>query len=398
MNKSNQGLHVGLITFFRANYGSVIQCYALQSNVRKLGYECVVYEERYTGVYRYIHGAMRELYMQIYFLFKKEPKEIYKRYIKQIEHTNKFVSAESIQKINLFIDREIQCHSCSKGKMRRVAKNDCFAFVTGSDQVWNVSKGFINTVYFLDFALNHQKVCFAPSIGTDTIPEHLEKQLKNLISRFNYVSCREEEGTLLINQLIGKDNCISLLDPTFLLDKEDFNYLESQSTFDCTGEYIFVHFLNRPSNVAVDFIKKILKERPNAHFVVFANYYSEFDFLTNKEVFFGSPYDYVTCIDYATVVLTDSFHSTALSINLETNFFVFEREYGEMKSQISRITNILKIFDYRDRLITNSADVKNIFSYRTHSIAIKKNEENIKQIDYLKQALRECEYGCGTKR
>jgi len=397
MNQSKQASKVGLVTFFRANYGSVLQCYALQSNIKKLGYDCDVYEERYTGVGRYIHGVMRRLRMQAYFLLKKEAGQIYKKYMKQIAHTNKFVSPESIQNINSFIDREMNCHSCSKGKLRRAAKKDCLAFVTGSDQVWNVSKGLINSFYFLDFASDRQKVCFAPSVGTDVVPAHLEKPLRNYISKFRYVSCREEEGSALINRVMGEDVCVTLLDPTFLLNREDFQYLESQSNFDFEREYIFLHFLNKPSNVAVEVIKKVAKERPDARFVVFANDYPEFDFLSNQEVLFGTPYDYVACINHAAVVLTDSFHSTALSINQETNFFVFEREYGEIRSQISRITNILKIFDYQDRLIADSADVKALSSYRTHSIAAQKSEENIKQIDYLKRALKECEYERGSE-
>ena len=42
------------------------------------------------------------------------------------------------------------------------------------------------------------------------------------------------------------------------------------------------------------------------------------------------------------MVVTDSFHGTAFSINLHTPFFVFDRNYGAAHSQSSRVVSLLK--------------------------------------------------------
>ena len=74
----------------------------------------------------------------------------------------------------------------------------------------------------------------------------------------------------------------------------------------------------------------------------------------------GGPWEYVSLIDHAEFVLTDSFHSSLFSINFNKRFFVFHRNYSVSK-QTSRISDLLKRFGMEERLIENVDALKKIY-------------------------------------
>lgn len=61
------------------------------------------------------------------------------------------------------------------------------------------------------------------------------------------------------------------------------------------------------------------------------------------------PIDFLSLVDNASVVVTDSFHGTAFSINLHTPFFVFDRNYGNAHSQSSRVESLLQRVNFLKR-------------------------------------------------
>lgn len=56
------------------------------------------------------------------------------------------------------------------------------------------------------------------------------------------------------------------------------------------------------------------------------------------------------------MVLTDSFHGSALSINYNKQFFVFDRQYGKNQSQVSRIIDLLDTFGLQSRFVKSPLD------------------------------------------
>ena len=86
----------------------------------------------------------------------------------------------------------------------------------------------------------------------------------------------------------------------------------------------------------------------------------------------------------ATCIITDSFHATAFSINLNKNFVTFLP-----KKSTSRNRSILKLFDLESRSIENCEDFetpeKNI-DYEKVNVILE--EERKKSLDYLDYMLR----------
>lgn len=71
--------------------------------------------------------------------------------------------------------------------------------------------------------------------------------------------------------------------------------------------------------------------------------------------------DFVKLINDASIVCTDSFHATAISINLKKNFVEFMRfTLDDPKSQNSRITDILKRYNLENRIYGSKSDFCNI--------------------------------------
>ena len=103
------------------------------------------------------------------------------------------------------------------------------------------------------------------------------------------------------------------------------------------------------------------------------------------------PREFLTLIKNAELVLTDSFHACAFSLQFEKEFFVFERRsVGTEKSMHNRIADFLDLFGLTDRLISekNAKEVidnsKNIdFSFPKKVL----NVERKKSLDFLHRAL-----------
>ena len=70
-----------------------------------------------------------------------------------------------------------------------------------------------------------------------------------------------------------------------------------------------------------------------------------------KGVLLPDVFDFVNLIYHADTVITDSFHATAFSINMNTNFIsIYPNDYG------SRLASILKLLGLEDRHLTSYSD------------------------------------------
>lgn len=89
-------------------------------------------------------------------------------------------------------------------------------------------------------------VAYAPSIGLTHIEDPIiAKEMKSLISRFRYLSVREQQGADLIQRLCNKKAEV-VLDPTLLLSPEEWSIFAKQAAYDqnsLPNQYIICYFL-----------------------------------------------------------------------------------------------------------------------------------------------------------
>ena len=113
------------------------------------------------------------------------------------------------------------------------------------------------------------------------------------------------------------------------------------------------------------------------------------DFSVDGAVLYNAagPLEFVKLIENAAFVCTDSFHATAISINLNVDFVEFMRfENSDKASQNSRIYDVLTHYGLMDRIYTeDSADWSTAIDFAKPNAQLKTDRE--KSLDYLTNAI-----------
>ena len=374
---------IGLITFFRDNYGSELQCYATKTFLEKNGYNCdVLYESSY-GFER-LKSRLKSitkiiLYSIIYRGFAKN-----RRFINQsVKLSGNSLTKESKFHLNWFCETVL----CPRGVEYRLLEDERFKneydyYIAGSDQIWGGGY-LVKPFMFLEFATDEKKIALCPSFGVETIKKFNVRHFKKSISKFPKLSVREESGQRIIEKLTGREVPI-LSDPVMLLDTDEWHDFAQNSSIK-QQNYIFVHFLGTPSEVAIRCINQIALEY-ELSVVCFANNYNAYDALEAHILVDGSPYDYVSLIENASFVCTDSFHTSHFSIIFNRKFFTFERNYGHHNKQSTRIHNLFSTYECSERLINDAAIPEELLNVTPNFDAIK--EIKTKRIrEYLLSSL-----------
>ena len=159
---------IGLVTWIGSgNYGTTLQSFALHEKLRLLGYDVFIIgtfkpSETIKRVSKYLLGKIG---------IRKYNEEKYCRYL--LPYGNKLYK---FQNENYNRERPLL-----NSEFKKIV-NRTDVFVTGSDQIWNVTYDF-NPFMFLDFAGNKKRVAYASSIGISYIPDKYRDQIKILLTK-----------------------------------------------------------------------------------------------------------------------------------------------------------------------------------------------------------------------
>ena len=360
---------IGVITFHRAiNYGAVLQAYALNESIQKLGYEPVTIDYKNTFIdksydYKLFNfKTMKSLITGIL---------LYTRLIKKKK------SFEDFRAKYFNLDPITDLYSEKSIKHLRSYKS----FITGSDQVWNYSMTEFDIAYFLDFVSDSQKKnSYAASFGFDHIPEEYTNKYKELLKRFNHISVREEQGVALIKKLLNR-RAELVLDPTMLLSIDDWNKISRN--YKDKKEYILIYQLVN-SQTLIDFAVNLSKET-NCE-IIYIN-----DALKKRikatYVSGVGPQEFLGLLKNAKYIVTNSFHGVAFSITFNKLFFV---EMLPPPAKVnSRLENILETFNLRSRQIIKGQNNKIHTDIDYVAINEKLEFERQRSLNYLKRILEE---------
>lgn len=375
--------NVGIITFFKFyNYGSSLQAFSTVKILSRLGYDGSVIDIN-SG------NKICKILMYIKYIIKSIRYPYLVKAMFQLKKANKIadnrISKETISKFDEFTEKELNVKKYTYSRLSKVAKTEEYCgFIAGSDQIWSPQRAIIKKEYFLRFAPKAKRIAYAPSFGIDKIPEYNKKCIKKYINDFLNISVREEEGKKILKELINKDVPV-VLDPTLLLDKEEWNSIINNEPLE-ENQYIFCYFLSTPSNKAIEYIKEYLKENKCIIVYLMNNY--NWNDIGEAKYYDGNPLDFVKGIKGAKMVFTDSFHSVAFSLNLNKSFYVFKRNYNHKFDQSSRITSILGKVKEEDRYISQEdieCKIEEINDFeRINNIL---QEEREKSLKWLKDKL-----------
>lgn len=324
------------------NYGGMMQAYALQKVLRDMGHEVVTINH-----YASAKGAVYNLARLGFRLLKKAtgerelPVNFEKHYSYIFKDTQAFVDKHIVQSEYIDNDKDLKSH---------FAKNNYDAVIVGSDQTWRpiYSPNIYN--YYLDFLENDtklKKIAYASSFGVDTWEYSAEetRRCAELAKLFDAVSVREQSGVELCEKYLGVDSeCV--LDPTLLLDKEDYLELIGDKYKGSQGEGVFTYFLdvNEEKESAAEQLAKKLDTftyKSQAKVALSAQSSGNVEDYRMPAV-----EEWLASFANAEFVLTDSFHGMVFSIIFEKPFLVI----GNHERGLSRFESLLSIFDLANRL------------------------------------------------
>jgi len=340
-------MKIGIITLpFNSNYGGILQAYAVQSVLKKMGHEVLTLNRMSKPMPLKIKIiSFGKRFILKYLLLKKivvrtwaNKKE--KNIISQ--HTQKF--------INKYISLTHQINS--ENQLKTLLKYNFDAYVVGSDQVWRPRYSPKITNHFLSFLPDNntsKKIAFAPSFGVDHW-EFSKKQTTDctkLIRKFHAVSIRELSGIELCKKYLNT-NAVHVIDPTMLIDKSEYIKLVEKDNLPNNSNKLLTYILDR--NKDLDFFVQNAEQKLGlkSFSTMPKNFFKNVGKNNLKDCVFPPVSAWIKGFIDADFVITDSFHGTVFSILFNKPFIAV----GNSKRGMSRFTSLLNIFNLEERFIT----------------------------------------------
>lgn len=322
------------------NYGSLLQCLATQVILENLGYECEIidyvrvdetYKERERTILARKSNWNNNIFKRTIYLAIRQPESIItgKRFEK-MQHKYLHLTRRYSSKEELLSDKPIA---------------DCY--LTGSDQVWGpVENGTYDDSYLLSFTDEKDKrLSYAASFGHTDFSMELDNYYKKWLCRYNSILVREDSAVRKIREL--GFNARQVIDPTLLVPSEFWRQLANSGTRE--KGYILVYQLHNN-----DRLGRYAKEIARRKGLKLVRVSQAFHQMTRPGKFIGCPdiKEFISLIDNADCMITDSFHGTAFAINLNTPFI----EILPNNNTGTRNMSILKLTGLTDRILGEEDD------------------------------------------
>lgn len=349
-------MKIAILTYpIHSNFGFLMQAYALQTYLRKLGHEPFTF---------YITPSQKTCINKL------------KQTIKDIVYTVKGIEGYRCfrywptkeqqeymdKKTWHFVKNNIQLTTPIKklSDLYSFDVNDYDAYIVGSDQVWRYAYIDNITNFFFDFLPDEKpRMSYAASFGIGTLDYNAkDKELcKHLLKKFDVVTVREYDGVNICQKEFGVD-AVKVLDPVFLLDKKHYSNLSALSEDKYNEKFLFTYILD-PNTAKLSFVKKVASEK-NLKVV---NLLPEKFYLKGpteiEKMVYPSVYDILKAINDSEYVITDSFHGTAFSILLNKQFTIFS---NKLRGN-SRLSSILKTFGLENRILSENHNYDDIIDF-----------------------------------
>ena len=334
---------IGIMTFWESNdnYGQQLQAWALQQELLHRGHHPYLIRYRWATVQspgQRIKIAIKKILTEGLYLLHLQRNRLIRRYIPGLSrmeglwrHFPKFRKRNLIMSKQIYTSlRELQDHP---------PKADYY--ITGSDQVWNylMPKEAL-AAFFLQFGDEKVKrMAYAPSIAHNNYPYELQNTLQKYLSRFDYLSVREEAG-VYVCRAVGYEAQL-VLDPTLLLSAEDYLQLAEDKT---KGPAVFIYSMNYTSqeDIPYETICGYAKDHQVPVVVIPGSGFEPVD-----ELFDNVQYEYATIPEWlsrirsAELVVTASFHGVVFAL-LFHRPFLFTPLKGKHVESNARAVELLE--------------------------------------------------------
>lgn len=382
-------MKIAILTLrLHTNYGGILQAYALQKVLRDMGHDVITLQ-------RSSHERHLSILMPLVYIKRLVMKCIGK-------YDRPILTEQNIRRHD-----DIVCKYTRKfiTKYLRVKAVDSIkdinnllldAIVVGSDQIWRKPyfTGDWNTIMpnaFLKFAQKQQikRIAYAASFGIDNImaeytPQEITECALNA-RLFDAISVREASGVEINRSMFGL-NATHVVDPTLLLEKEDYVTLVNNADIPKSDGNLLCYFIDNS-----EFKNKIAEEvalkrnlRP-FHWSVMYDVSSDLSNLRQQP-----PIEqWIRGFMDAEAVITDSFHACVFSYIFNKPFIVI----GNAARGLTRIKSLLNLMNMTGNLILESDSISTERLLSLFNLLPKHNDSQLvamklQSLEFLTKALR----------
>lgn len=369
----------------KSNYGCVLQAYALQTVLGRMGHDVEIIKREYPkpslrvrlkNILRFVHTLFFKYVYGKSYLVLSNPFKIEYTYL-PISNVYQFIYSYIKQSRAIYTTDELDKYFKVK---------DFDVYIVGSDQVWRPRYSPCIANYFLDsksIAVNAKRIAYAASFGTSEWEYSKEQTIlfSNLAVKFDSISVREDSGIKLCEEFL-KVKAVHVLDPTMLLNISDYISLIDKINVDKNEIAIACYILDDTEE------KRSIISEVAAYFDTIP-FYSNPHIVSNNYVQLSIE-EWLNTFRRAKFIIVDSFHGCVFSILFQKPFIVI----GNKARGISRFESLLKMFnlqyrmvmsvddfiDRKEKLLTNAIDYEYV-----QSVII---EERKKSISFLKDSMK----------
>jgi hypothetical protein len=371
MNKRNK--RIGIITYLSlhsnfTNYGTVLQTWALCRKIENMA------PDLKPVLVDYCADTMKDknpLY-PIEHMWDTD-----KRSRKNVEDLMPQIK-ENYKKIDDFYHTRLtmtdKCYDSSN--INGIEKEGICRFIIGSDSIWDIQEFGVDRVFWANVdIMRYHSVTYAPSFqdSTDGISDEV---LRELSKNFLKLSARENGGVVRLDRL-GKDRAYKVLDPTLLLEADDYEMIADNSL---VPQEPYLLFYSRRYDATLErFAYKRAKENSLKMVEISIRSENRDRSLHHYE---AGVEEFIALVAHADMIVTNSYHCICFSILYKKDFYCMTREHC-----VGKIVEILDDLGLSDRIIGNSKILRSLTSDRYDDVYRRLNKERSDSTQYLKEAL-----------
>lgn len=322
------------------NYGSVLQAFATQHIFENLGLEVGFFDYYKDGWKTSLLKRAKSYTMNDGFIGA---------FVKTALLIPTFIKQDIIFKKFLRKHLHIISASVTSEDDFKKLKLDADIYCTGSDQTWN--SGWNNGILpplFLSFAPEGKKcIAYSSSFGKEKLEDWEIDNTKQLLSRYSAISVREASAVDIIHRLNLGIEATHVLDPTLQVNGQFWRKLSYPVKYE---KYCLFYQLN--NNSKFDKFASDFAHRKGLKLLRWCNRYDQMRLPGDIKVTVPNVEYFVSLIDHADFILTDSFHCTAFSCNLNKQFLtVYPNDYN------TRLASFLDLVGLQHRNVSHFDDI-----------------------------------------
>lgn len=348
-------MKIGIVTFWwsQDNYGQLLQCFASQKYLQKLGHDAFLirvrnFLEEPSDTYPSMPIWRKLLSCKHWFFFFHS---LYRKYYHS--YVNKHIQNHLVDRqFDVFRDKYIVSTErvyTHEELLHDFPEVDILA--SGSDMIWGI--GLHHHEYLLDFGRPETKrISIAASFGRtwETLTPTEKETYKRYIGRFDSITLREDEGVTICHNL-GLKDAVRICDPTMLLDRFVYEELMKSAVIPECHDRAFVYYIGSDPSCLTD--KEIILVLKNCGLDY---YYAPSVSINAIPKVFPTIEQWLSYIRDSRFVVTNSFHGTIFCLLFHKQFAVVPLK---LEQRNTRIFSLLKEVGLENRICRTKHDLAN---------------------------------------